>query len=219
MKDQGINERLLSSMVDHQIVSRGISSPRLISALKKVPRHLFIPPDKRSEAFSDKPVPIGYGQTISQPYIVALMTEALSLKGSERVLEIGTGCGYQTAILSLLAREVFTIEIIEPLFIRAKKTLAELGFNNIRFLLGDGSLGWPEDILFDRIILTAAPETVPSPLFLQLAEEGIMIAPVGSGLLGQDLIRFVKNMGRLEEDNLGGVRFVPMTGAINRRKL
>jgi protein-L-isoaspartate(D-aspartate) O-methyltransferase len=184
--------------------------PRVIAAMRAVPRHLFMPGASRRLAYTDEPVPIGHGQTISQPTIVAIMSDALELTGSERVLEIGTGSGYQAAVLSLLAREVHSIEIVEPLGNAAKARLAELGYRNVHVRVGDGYLGWPEQAPFDRVILTAAPPEIPRALIDQTREGGMIVAPVGEDGR-QRLVRWVKLAGGgLKKQDLGAVRFVPM---------
>lgn len=182
---------------------------RVLDAMRAVPRHRFMPswvsiPD----AYDDRPYPIGHGQTISQPTVVAIMTQALELRGGERILEIGTGSGYQAAVLAVLAKQVYSIEIVEELGQGAKKKLAELGYRNVEVRIGDGYLGWPEQAPFDRIILTAAPPELPEALVRQLAEWGIIVAPVGDR--EQRLLRWTKRGGRLEKEDLGAVRFVPM---------
>ena len=197
-------------MVETQIKGRGVKDPRVLSALLKVERHRFVPEEYLNSAYFDQPLPIGEGQTISQPYIVALMTELLELKGNEKVLEIGTGSGYQAAILAELAKEVYTIEIIESLALRAKNRLLELGYQNIRVKAGDGYLGWPEAAPFDAIIVTAAPDHIPKPLIEQLKEGGRMVVPVGTHT--QELIKIVKRSGKMETTNVIPVVFVPMTG-------
>ena len=197
-------------MVESQIKARGVKDPRVLSALLKVERHRFVPEKYLDSAYSDQPLPIGEGQTISQPYIVALMTELLELKGYERVLEIGTGSGYQAAILAELAKEVYTIEIIEPLASRAREKLSELGYQNIKVKAGDGYLGWPEAAPFDAIIVTAAPDHIPKPLIEQLKERGRMVLPVG--VYTQELKKIVKRSGKMETINVIPVVFVPMTG-------
>ena len=207
--------KLLSLMVETQIEARGIRDPGVISALKRVPRELFVPSEKRAEAFEDRPLPIGYGQTISQPYIVALMTSTLNLQGREKVLEIGTGCGYQTAVLALIAEKIFTIEYRKPLFERSRRILEGMGYSNIHFRLGDGFYGIPEEAPFDGIIVTAGAPKVPSILLSQLAEGGKLVIPLGNPDLGQDLILFTRYGSRIERKNLGAVRFVPMAGRIN----
>jgi protein-L-isoaspartate(D-aspartate) O-methyltransferase len=197
-------------MVENQIKARGVKDPRVLAALLKVERHRFVPEKYLDSAYSDQPLPIGEGQTISQPYIVGLMTELLELKGNENVLEIGTGSGYQAAILAELAKEVYTIEIIESLASTAEKRLSELGYQNVRLKAGDGYLGWPEAAPFDAIIVTAAPDHIPKPLIEQLKEGGRMVVPVGTHT--QELRKIVKKSGRMETIDVIPVLFVPMTG-------
>jgi len=202
-------------MVREQIAGRDIEDPRVLAAMRKVPRHLFVPPEEREGSYSDHALPIGHRQTISQPYIVAFMTEALELHGDEKVLEVGTGSGYQAAVLAEVAREVFTIEIVEPLAKRAKATLDELGYRNVHVRTGDGYRGWPEEAPFDAIIVTAAPEHVPEPLVEQLAVGGRMILPVGD--LYQELVLLTKDADGVRRRSVLPVRFVPMTGEAQRR--
>lgn len=200
-------------MVETQIKNRGIIDEKVLKAMLKVPRHLFVEPALRDQAYGDYPLPIGEGQTISQPYIVALMTEALELKGTERVLEVGTGSGYQTAILAEIALWVYTIEKYPSLQEKAKKILLqELGYKNITFKVGDGTLGWKEASPFDAIIVTAASPQIPSPLMEQLAEGGRIIIPVGDEF-SQMLIKGVKKGGILHTKTLEPVRFVKLIGA------
>ena len=199
-------------MVETQIKARGIKDERVLKAMLKVPRHLFVDEALRDQAYGDFPLPIGEGQTISQPYIVALMTEALELKGNERVLEIGTGSGYQTAILAELALWVYTIERFPTLLERAKKVLKELGYKNISFKLDDGTLGWKEAAPFDTIIVTAASPDIPPPLVEQLAEGGRIVIPIGDEF-SQTLIKGVKKGGKLHTKALEPVRFVKLVGA------
>ena len=197
-------------MVENQIKARGVKDPRVLSAMLKVERHLFVPPEKRSSAYADQPLPIGEGQTISQPYIVALMTELSELKGEEKVLEVGTGSGYQAAILGELAKEVYSIEIVEKLASSAKDLLLNLGYKNITVKAGDGYLGWPEVAPFDAIIVTCAPDHIPKPLLDQLKEGGRMVLPVGS--YSQELKKITKRSGKIETTSVIPVVFVPMTG-------
>ena len=205
------SEQLLRErMVREQIEARGVKNHRVLEAMRKVPRHLFIPEAYHNMAYEDTPVPIGEGQTISQPYIVAYMTDALKIKPTDRVLEVGTGSGYQAAILGELAAEVYTIEVLPDLAERAAALLAELGYPNVHVRVGDGYLGWPEEAPFDAIILTAAPPEIPEPLLQQLAEGGRLIAPVGVDF--QQLVLIQKKEGRFTRENLLPVRFVPMTG-------
>ena len=204
-------------MVETQIKARGVKDPRVLSALLKVERHRFVPEEYLDSAYSDRPLPIGEGQTISQPYIVAVMTELLELKGNEKVLEIGTGSGYQAAVLAELAKEVYTIEIVKPLASDAKNRLLELGYQNIKVRVGDGYLGWPEAAPFDAVIITCAPDHIPEPLVEQLKEEGRMVLPVGAHT--QELKKIVKRSGKLETINIIPVLFVPMTGdAVKKKK-
>ncbi len=200
-------------MVDRQIAGRGIRDERVLAAMRTVRRHWFVPASLQDEAYDDRPLPIGEGQTISQPYIVALMTELLQLKGGEKVLEIGTGSGYQAAILSELAERVYSIEIVEPLGRRAERTLKERGYDRVRLRIGDGYKGWPEEAPFDAIIVTCAPESPPPELIEQLAAGGRMVIPVGSQWGDQTLIVLRKKSdGSLVEERVAPVRFVPMTG-------
>jgi protein-L-isoaspartate(D-aspartate) O-methyltransferase len=207
---KGDYKTMRERMVETQIKARGVKEPRVLAAMLKVERHLFVPKDLHPTAYSDQPLPIGEGQTISQPYIVALMTELLDLKGEEKVLEVGTGSGYQAAILAELAKEVYTIEIIEKLATSADKLLLDLGYKNIKVKAGDGYLGWPEAAPFDAIIVTCAPDHIPKPLMDQLKEGGRMVIPVGE--FTQELKKIVKRGGKLETTNVIPVIFVPMTG-------
>ena len=196
-------------MLEEQIVARGIDAPETLSALKKVDRHRFVPEHLRHMAYEDRPLPIGEGQTISQPYIVAFMTQALDLKETDRVLEIGTGSGYQAAVLAEIVEHVYTIEIIESLGLGAKEALGKAGYTNIDVKIGDGFKGWPEHAPFDAIMVTAAPTDIPAPLKEQLAEGGTMIIPVGQAW-EQELIVLEKKDGQLHEKKSLPVRFVPM---------
>jgi protein-L-isoaspartate(D-aspartate) O-methyltransferase len=197
-----------SMMVESQIVSRGVSDQDVIRVMKTTPRHLFIPESQRDYAYGDHPLPIGSGQTISQPYIVALMTEYLELTGNEKVLEIGTGSGYQAAILSQLVDKCYSIEVVEALARQSEALLKTLGYSNVVVRWGDGYKGWPEHAPFDRIIITAAPEVIPEELVNQLAIGGRMILPVGSYF--QDLILITKTPRGIRERSIIPVRFVPM---------
>lgn len=208
--------KMREEMVLTQIKARGIGDQRLIQAMLKVERHKFIPQRFQTFAYTDQPLPIGEGQTISQPYIVALMTELLKLEGGEKVLEIGTGSGYQAAILAELAKEVYTIEIIEALAQRADKTLKDLGYKNIIVKAGDGYIGWEEYAPFDAIIVTAAPRYIPPPLIEQLKDGGRMVIPVGS--TGQKLQLLRKQNGGIDITDIVPVRFVPMTGEYIKKK-
>lgn len=200
-------------MVREQLTGPGrdITNARVLTAMGKVPRHELVPEAQRPLAYEDRPLPIGYGQTISQPYIVAFMTEKLEPRPADRVLEIGTGSGYQAAVLSELVKEVYTIEIIEPLARRAAADLKRLSCTNVHVRAGDGYQGWPETAPFDAIIVTCAPERVPQPLVEQLKDGGRMIIPVGPPG-EQDLVLLRKQAGRLERRTVLPVRFVPMTG-------
>lgn len=196
-------------MVEQQLKPRGIKDERVLVAMAKVPREEFIPVNARADAYEDGPLPIGYDQTISQPYIVAFMTEQLRPKQSDRVLEIGSGSGYQAAILGELVAEIYTIEIVEPLGKSAEATLQRLGYNNVHIKMGDGYKGWPEEAPFDAIIVTCAPEKVPQPLVDQLKDGGRMIIPVGERF-AQQLYLLEKKNGQLKESVTLPVRFVPM---------
>lgn len=196
-------------MVKKQIESRGISNPKVLDAMRKVPRHLFVLPGDISKAYNDHPLPIEEEQTISQPYIVAFMTEALNLKPTDKVLEIGTGSGYQAAVLAEICDSVFTIEIFPKLSERAKVILKESGYKNIFIKTGDGYRGWPEHAPYDAIIVTCAPSEIPKPLKNQLAEGGRMIIPVDE-FYGQSLILLEKRKGKVREEKVLPVRFVPM---------
>lgn len=210
-------EKQRESMVRWQLEARGIKDPRVLDAFRRVPRHEFVLEKYQSDAYSDHPLPIGEGQTISQPYMVAIMTELLQLTGNEKVLEIGTGSGYQTAILSLLAKEVYTIEIIEPLAKSAEERLKRLGYNNVYVRVGDGYQGWPENAPFDGIIITCAPPYLPEPLKEQLAEGGKIVAPIGEKGQMQILTVFEKKNGKIVKREEGGCFFVPMTGEIEKK--
>ncbi len=198
-------------MVREQIRSRGVSDLRVLAAMGRAPRHLFVEDALQGQAYNDFALPIGEGQTISQPYIVALMTEALGLQGQERVLEIGTGSGYQTAILSGLCARVYTVERLKPLLIKARKHFDELHYLNIICKLDDGTLGWPEHSPYEAIIVTAAGPKIPEPLLAQLADPGVMVIPVGDKA-SQELIRVRKENGTIREEAIEAVRFVSLIG-------
>ena len=202
------------AMVEDQLRQRGVASERVLEAMRRVPRHRFVPDAARAESYQDHPLPIGFGQTISQPYIVGFMTDALRIEPSHRVLEIGTGSGYQAAILGELAREVYTIEIIPALAGRARSLLEELGYRNIHVRAGNGYLGWPEAAPFDRVIVTAAPDEVPPALVTQLAAGGLMAIPVGGAV--QELRILRRTPTEMETLATLPVRFVPMTGKPKR---
>jgi protein-L-isoaspartate(D-aspartate) O-methyltransferase len=195
-------------MVETQLQAEGIRNEPVLQAMGRVPRHLFVPPEVRDRAYENTPLPIGLGQTISQPFIVAYMTEALQVDRAHTVLEIGTGSGYQAAILAGLAREVLSIEIVPQLADRARNALSDSGYSNVTVRTGNGYLGWPERAPFDRIIVTAAPDTIPKALVDQLAVGGIMVAPVGT--LSQEIVIVTKTAGGVAEKRTIPVRFVPM---------
>jgi protein-L-isoaspartate(D-aspartate) O-methyltransferase len=201
-------------MVAQQIRARGIKDPRVLAAMERVPRHLFVPQSARDEAYNDYPLPIGHGQTISQPYIVGFMTEALDVAAEHRVLEIGTGSGYQAAILAQLAREVYTMEIIEPLAESARMTLEALGYQNVHVRAGNGYAGWPEHAPYDRIIVTAAPPEVPPALVEQLKVQGLIAIPVGTVVQELKILR--RTATGMETITTLPVQFVPMTGKRDR---
>ena len=198
-------------MVAEQIAGRGLRDPRLLAAFESVPRHLFMPEDYRQYAYADGPLPIGHGQTISQPYIVALMTHLLELTGGERVLEVGTGSGYQAAILSHLAREIHTVEIVPELAMTAEKVLGETGCVNVRVHLADGSLGWTEAAPYDAILVAAAAPSAPQPLLAQLADGGRMVLPVG-GQGYQELEVWKREGEKFKRRTVVAVAFVPLRG-------
>jgi protein-L-isoaspartate(D-aspartate) O-methyltransferase len=203
-------------MVREQIEARGVRDARVLAAMRKVERHRFVPEALRRLAYADQPLPIGHGQTISQPYIVAYMTEALELKPTDRVLEIGTGSGYQAAILAELAREVYSIEIVEPLAKEAAERLATFAYKNLALRIGNGYRGWPEAAPFDAILVTAAPPRIPPALIDQLAEGGRLVAPVGTFF--QELVRVRKTPKGVVKEDLIPVRFVPMVGETDATK-
>ena len=199
-------------MVAEQIEARGVRDPLVLAAMRTVPRHLFVPPASAEEAYGDHPLPIGHGQTISQPYIVAFMTEALGLQGGETVLEVGTGSGYQAAVLSRIAKQVYSIEIVAPLAEEARARLARLGYRNVEVRAGDGYQGWAEVGPFDAIMVTAAAPQVPEPLKAQLRDGGRLVIPVGDE--NQELMVITRRGDRFEERRVLPVRFVPMTGKV-----
>jgi protein-L-isoaspartate(D-aspartate) O-methyltransferase len=204
-------------MVQRQLMTRGISDARVLAAMAKVPREEFVPPESRATSYEDGPLPIGYGQTISQPYVVAFMTEQLRPKPSDRVLEVGTGSGYQAAILAELVSDVYSIEIVEPLAKNAETTLQRLGYKNVHLKTGDGYKGWPEEGPFDAIIVTCAPDKVPQPLVNQLKDDGRMVIPVGDRF-AQQLYLLEKKNGQLKQSATLPVRFVPMEGEGEKTK-
>jgi len=204
-------DALRKQMVDEQLVGRAIKNKRVLEAFYKVPRHKFVPPDLRDNAYADFPLPIGTGQTISQPYIVALMTELLDLSPQDKVLEIGTGSGYQTAILAQLAQKVYSMERFKELSRDAQVILSELGYNNVRLKVGDGTLGWPEEAPFEKIIVTAASQRMPLPLAEQLAEKGRIVIPLGESF-SQMLTVAEKVNNQLQHREICGCVFVPLVG-------
>ncbi len=203
-------------MVEFQVRARGVRDERVLAAMRKIPRHLFVPKGFERAAYEDRPLPIGEGQTISQPYIVAVMTEQLELQPQDRVLEVGTGSGYQAALLAELAGSVISIERLASLADRARENLARAGVTGVQVVVGDGTEGYPPEAPYDAIIVTAASPGVPQPLIDQLAEGGRLIAPVGPREC-QDLIKLVKREGRVESIPLGGVCFVPLIGQFGWR--
>ena len=214
--DKTVSQR--DRMVRDQLIARGIGDRRVLEAMKKIPRHLFVDGSLKGRAYGDHPLPIGEGQTISQPYVVAWMTEALKLKSSDSVLEIGTGSGYQAAVLAEIVREVYTIEIKERLKIKASNLLQELGYKNIKTKNADGYFGWEEYAPFDAVIITASANHVPPQLIKQLKEGGRLIIPLGSTLYYQTLTIATKKEGELEVRQMGSVAFVPMTGEVRKGK-
>lgn len=210
-------EKRRQEMVEKDIKTRGIKDERVLSAMLKVQRHLFVDEKQRSKAYNDHPLPIGEGQTISQPFVVALMTESVGLKGTERVLEIGTGSGYQAAILSEIVKEVFSIEIKQGLYEMAKERLQKLGYRNITVKHGDGYYGWEANAPFDVIMVTASANHIPPPLLAQLKEGGRLIIPLGSTVFYQNLTLVTKEKGKHSIKELGAVAFVPMTGQAQKK--
>ena len=208
--DERLEERM--SMVDSQIRRRGVTDQDVLEAMERVPRHEFVPDELSAQAYADRPLPIGYGQTISQPYIVALMTELLQLKSTDRVLEIGTGSGYQAAILAEVVAEVYTIEIVEGLALESSERLERLGFTNVHTLHADGYYGWEEHAPFDAIIVTAAPDHIPQPLVQQLKDGSKLVIPVGPPGGYQTLWQVTKSGQEFTKRNITGVLFVPFTG-------
>ncbi len=217
MRDEIEFSNLRERMVAIQIARRGIKDKKVLEVMAKVPRHRFVLPEYLDKAYNDHPLPIGEGQTISQPYMVALMTESLGLKGDEKVLEVGTGSGYQAAILAELSKEVYTIERFESLAERAKKVLSDLGYENVKVIIGDGSRGLEEEALFGRIIVTAGAPVLPKSLADQLAEGGKMVIPVG-GSFSQALLLVEKEKGKVKTTSVCGCVFVPLIGEYGWKK-
>jgi protein-L-isoaspartate(D-aspartate) O-methyltransferase len=196
------------------LANQGITSSRVLAALRSVPRDRFVRRDEAADAYANRPLPIGFGQTISQPYIVGYMTQELDIRSNDRVLEVGTGSGYQTAVLAELSDDVYSVEIVPELAARARSTLDELGYTQVRTKVGNGREGWPEHAPYDAVVVTAASESVPQPLVDQLASDGRMIIPLGASPVAQELVMIRKDArGRLSRTNLLPVRFVPLTGA------
>lgn len=206
------------TMVQRDIKGRGVTDARVLEVMMRIPRHRFVDRRQMGEAYADHPLPIGEGQTISQPYVVALMTEALRLKPTDRVLEIGTGSGYQAAVLSSLVREVYSIEIRKPLADSARKRLTELGYRNVKVGYADGYFGWKEKAPFDAIMVTAAANHIPPPLIKQLKDGGRLILPLGSTIFSQTLTLVTRQGEKLKVEQLGAVNFVPMAGEDAKRK-
>ena len=215
-RDQLLRAR--RGMIERDLVGRGIKDTRILEVMGSLERELFVPDKLRSHAYEDRPLPIGAGQTISQPYIVAVMTELLGLKGSERVLEIGTGSGYQTAVLGKLTAEVYSIEIIPTLSRRAKALLERLGLDNVHLRVGDGFFGWEERGPYEAILVTASAPKIPEPLWQQLRESGRLIMPLGEDRQTQRLVRVTKVDGKQVIENISDVVFVPLTGAIQKNR-
>jgi protein-L-isoaspartate(D-aspartate) O-methyltransferase len=205
------------TMIERDLKGRGISDKRVLSAMEKIRRERFVDSSLVRRAYDDNPLPIDEGQTISQPYVVALMTEALKLKQTDKVLEIGTGSGYQAAVLAEIASQVYTIEIRKKLADRSEKLLKELGYKNIKVKYADGYFGWEEHAPFDAIIVTAAANHIPAPLIKQLKEGGRLIIPLGSTVYTQTLTLATKRKGELDVEQMGGVAFVPMTGEVQKK--
>jgi protein-L-isoaspartate(D-aspartate) O-methyltransferase len=208
--DRWLEERM--TMVDRQIRGRGVTDQDVLDAMEQVPRHEFVPEEFESMAYSDRPLPIGYGQTISQPYIVALMTELLALRRTDRVLEIGTGSGYQAAILGQIVAEVYSVEIIEELATEARERLARLGYENVHTMHADGYFGWEEHAPYDAIIVTCAPDHIPQPLVQQLKDQAKLVIPVGPPGGYQTLWEVTRTGSEVKKRNVTGVVFVPLTG-------
>jgi len=208
-KDNQKYQLLRENMIQNQIISRGIKDNKVLDALRKVPRHIFVDESYINSAYDDRPLPIGCGQTISQPYIVALMTESLDLSGNEKVLEIGTGSGYQVAVLAEISKEIYTVEIVASLYRKNKKLLKK--YKNIKMSNRDGYLGWKKHSPYDRIIVTAAPDHIPQPFIDQLKDGGIMVIPVGPSSWNQTLYKVIKSGSKIKKISLCDVAFVPLT--------
>ncbi len=213
-----VYEKKRRLMVEHDIKGRGVRDQKVLEVMGKVPRHLFVEESLREKAYEDYPLPIGEGQTISQPYVVALMTEALKLKPTDRVLEIGTGSGYQAAVLAEIVKEVYTIEIRKGLAEKTEKRLSKAGYGNVRVRYGDGYFGWEEHAPFDAVIITASANHIPPPLIRQLKEGGRLIIPLGSTVYYQTLTLATKKKGELELEQMTSVAFVPMVGEAQKKR-
>lgn len=214
-QESEVRHAAVERMIEHDLRGRGIRDQRVLDAMRRVPRARFVPPELAARAYEDRPLPIGHGQTISQPYVVAWMTESLQLRGDEKVLEIGTGSGYQAAVLAELGVQVYSIEIVEALALRARQLLNTLPYANVFLRTGDGYRGWPEAAPFDAILLTAAPGRIPQPLRDQLGVGGRMVLPLGEqDDRGQTMLRILRTQDGFTEQRLGSVRFVPMTGEV-----
>ncbi len=205
-------KRIREKMVREQIDSRGISDEEVLRAMRKVPRHLFVDEALQNQAYADHPLPIGHGQTISQPYVVAMMTAILKVKPGMKVLEIGTGSGYQAAILAEIGADVYTVERIKPLYQMARQRFTQLKYFRIKTKLDDGTLGWPEQAPFERILVTAGGPDVPAPLLEQLSDPGILVIPVGEDRRYQQLLRLTREGGQVSRENMGSVAFVDLVG-------
>ncbi len=199
-------------MVRDQIEARGINDQAVLRAMRTVTRHLFVDEALQAQAYEDHPLPIGYGQTISQPYIVALMSSILDVKPGMKVLEIGTGSGYQAAVLAEMGADVYTVERIKPLYQKTRKLFSDLKYHYIKTKLDDGTMGWPEKSFFDRILVTAGGPSIPQPLVEQLADPGTLVIPVGDGKRSQTLVRLTLNDGQIKKENMGSVAFVDLVG-------
>jgi len=217
-QDRDVYDNRRRRMVNEQLAARDIIDRRVLEVMERIPRHLFVLPAYRDQAYEDYPLPIAEGQTISQPYIVALMTQCLGLEGGEKVLEIGTGSGYQAAVLAEIGARVFSIDINERLAAQAARTLQALGYEGVQVRCGDGYRGWPEEAPFDAVIVTCASPEVPSALVEQLGEGGCLIIPLGSASHLQTLTLFTKKGGRLQKKAISDVRFVPMTGEVQKKR-
>lgn len=204
--------RIRDKMVRNQIEARGISNPRVLKAMGTVPRHLFVDEALQAQAYEDHPLPIGHGQTISQPYIVALMSSILEVDPGMKVLEIGTGSGYQAAVLAEMGADVYTVERVKPLYQKARKLLADLRYHYVKTKLDDGTMGWPEKAPFDRVLVTAGGPDVPEPLVEQLSDPGILVIPVGSTKRSQTLVKVSKDRGKVDRRDMGSVAFVDLVG-------